>query len=96
MKLFLINSPQKITSLNTCYPKLLRCRPGNGGDKICDIPGRTWPIIKVCGANPSDTKWLVVGGSGQEKNIILNCKEVTACNGQISASCDVSSIFKSN
>lgn len=75
-----------------CISSNMDVLPGNGGDKICDMPGRVWPIIKACGDNPSDTKWIVVNGSGQEKNITLSCKEVAFCNGQINASCDVNGI----
>jgi len=77
-----------VTGSNCVYNKK-DVLSGNGGDQMCDMSRSTWPIIEVCGANPSDTQWIVTKGSGQEKNITLNCKNVTSCNGQINASCDI-------
>jgi hypothetical protein len=60
---------------------------GLGGDKICGGTD-SWPIIKTCGANNSDTKWVVKNGGNSNWDIVLNCKDFPVCDGPANAICN--------
>jgi hypothetical protein len=61
---------------------------GNGDAKVCVGEDFTWPAIKACGDNASDTKWTVRNGAGTNWDFTLDCKGFTDCNGPQNAICN--------
>jgi hypothetical protein len=61
---------------------------GNGDAKVCVGEDFTWPAIKACGANASDTKWTVRNGAGSNWDFTLDCKGFADCNGPQNAICN--------
>jgi hypothetical protein len=75
-------------SVGHCMSEKKEVLSGIGGEKICDIAVGTWPIIKICGDSPSDTKWIIANSGSSSWSITLNCSEYANCNGQVNAVCD--------
>lgn len=75
-------------SVHDCLGEKEEVLSGIGGAKICNLPSHTWPIIKICGDNLSDTKWIVANGKSLNWNITLNCNGYAYCNGQANAICN--------
>lgn len=59
---------------------------GFGGDKICGGTD-SWPVIKTCGANNADTKWVVKNGANSNWDMVLACKDFPVCDGPSNAIC---------
>jgi hypothetical protein len=84
------------SSMSAAVPSALVCQAmktlasGIGGSKVCDGQGFTWPAIEHCGANPSDSKWVVKSGNASNWDFVLDCKEFTDCNGPQNAICNSS------